>query len=189
MAHEYRYPLTRVCLRGGNMTLPRTMIGLFPDEGAVTVVDTLTGEEHVAHMSGPRVVSGLGPLYSVHGLDVNDELLVSQLDGERFAITAVARADEEAAAEDGEEDPGPEPASGSTEQQAQGASGASTEGSDAAPLAADRSDAQASEPTGGSSSAGCRQERRWVEDREAAAEPAWESGGGPGGDRTSLGEE
>lgn len=98
MAHEYRYPLTRVCLRGGNMTLPRTMIGLFPDGGSVTVVDTLTGDEHEVHMSGPRVVSGLGPLYSTHGLDVNDELLVSQLADDRFAITAVARADEESKA-------------------------------------------------------------------------------------------
>ncbi|MFA5594352.1 MAG: hypothetical protein WDA15_03615, partial [Trueperaceae bacterium] len=98
MAHEYRYPLTRVCLRGGNMTLPRTMIGLFPDDGTVTMVDSLTGAEHEAYMSGPRVVSGLGELYREHGLDVNDELIVSRLSDARFSITPVVRAEMEAAA-------------------------------------------------------------------------------------------
>ena len=98
MAHEYRYPLTRVCLRGGNMTLPRTMIGLFPDDGTVTMVDSLTGAEHEAYMNGPRVVSGLGELYREHGLDVNDELIVSRLGDARFSITPVVRAELEAAA-------------------------------------------------------------------------------------------
>ncbi len=91
MAQEYRYPLTRVCLRGGNMTLPRTMIDLFPETGDVTVVDALTGEELTAHMSGPRVVSGLGPLYRTHDLDVNDELVVEKLAERRFTMTPILR--------------------------------------------------------------------------------------------------
>lgn len=99
MAHEYRYPLTRVCLRGGNMTLPRTMMELFPHEGAVTLVDTITGVEHEAFMSSPRVVSGLGELYLQHGLDVNDELLVARLAEGRFAVTAVPRLEVQAEAE------------------------------------------------------------------------------------------
>lgn len=106
MAHEYRYPLTRVCLRGGNMTLPRTMIELFPDDGDVTIVDALTGEEHAAYMSGPRVVSGLGTLYRIHGLDVNDELLVTRLGDGRFGVTALARAGAQPEGEDGVQEDG-----------------------------------------------------------------------------------
>ena len=91
MAQEYRYPLTRVCLRGGAMTLPRTMIGLFPSDGSVVIVDTLTGTEHSVHMSHPRVVSGLGPLFREHGLEVNDELVIVPLGGIRFSVTPVLR--------------------------------------------------------------------------------------------------
>jgi len=138
MAHEYRYPLTRVCLRGGNMTLPRTMIGLFPDDGAVTMVDSLTGAEHEAYMSGPRVVSGLGELYREHGLDVNDELIVSRLSDARFSITPVVRAELEAEAEAaaaaegaGAEEPGAEDAGAHTD-----AAGGHAAGSQAADIGA-----------------------------------------------------
>lgn len=91
MSQEYRYPLTRVCLRGGTMTLPRAMLGLFPEAGEVVVVDTATDVEHVVEMSHPRVVAGLGPLYREHDLDVNDELVVAPLDDGRFALTPVRR--------------------------------------------------------------------------------------------------
>lgn len=91
MAQEYRYPLTRVCLRGGTMTLPRTMLGLFPESGSVVVVDTAAGVEYEAQMSHPRVVAGLGPLYRAQGLDVNDELLVAPGADGRFSITPVKR--------------------------------------------------------------------------------------------------
>lgn len=91
MAQEYRYPLTRVCLRGGAMTLPRTMIGLFPGDGSVVMVDTLTDTEHSVYMNHPRVVAGLGPLFREHGLEVNDELVIVPLGGIRFSVTPVLR--------------------------------------------------------------------------------------------------
>lgn len=91
MAHEYRYPLTRVCLRGGALTLPRTMLGLFPDEGEVVAVDTERDTEYVLEVRGPRSVAGLGELFRAHRLDVNDELLIRRLDDGRYAITPVLR--------------------------------------------------------------------------------------------------
>jgi hypothetical protein len=90
------------------------MMGLFPAEGAVTLVDTITGTEHEAYMSSPRVVSGLGELYLQHGLDVNDVLLVARLAEGRFGITAVprleAQEEEEAPSAPVTEDPEPAPA-------------------------------------------------------------------------------
>lgn len=91
MAEEYRYPLTRICLRHGALTLPRTMLGLFPDEGPVTAVDTIRDEEHQLSVDGPRRVSGLEPLFRAHKLDVNDEIVIRPLEDGRFAITPAPR--------------------------------------------------------------------------------------------------
>lgn len=99
---EYRYPLTRVCLRGGAMTLPRTMIGLFPTEGSFVAVDALTGAEHTLYMSHPRVVAGLGPMFREHGLEVNDELVISQAGESRYMVTPVLRSTLHGAAGDSE---------------------------------------------------------------------------------------
>lgn len=90
MAGEFRYPLTRYCLRSGTMTLPQAMVGLFP-EGPLRAVDTKTGAELELAFAPPRTVTGLGELYRSHGLAVNDELHVRALEDGRFAITPVAR--------------------------------------------------------------------------------------------------
>jgi hypothetical protein len=92
MAEEYRYPLTRICLRHGALTLPRTMLGLFPDEGPVTAVDTIRDEVYQLSVDGPRRVSGLEPLFRAHKLDVNDEIVIRPLEDGRFAITPAPRA-------------------------------------------------------------------------------------------------
>lgn len=90
MAGEFRYPLTRYCLRSGTMTLPQAMVGLFP-AGPLKALDTKSGEEVELSFAPPRTVMGLGELYRAHGLAVNDELHVRALDDGRFAITPVAR--------------------------------------------------------------------------------------------------
>ncbi len=90
MAGEFRYPLTRYCLRSGTMTLPQAMVGLFPS-GSATAVDTKTGAEHELDFMPPRTVTGLGELFREHRLAVNDELHVRALGEGRFAITAVSR--------------------------------------------------------------------------------------------------
>lgn len=73
------------------MTLPRAMLGVFPEEGEVTLVEGDTGEEHVANMSHPRVVAGLGPLYRQFELNVNDELILAKEGPRRFQFNVLKR--------------------------------------------------------------------------------------------------
>lgn len=91
MAKAYRYPLTRVCLRGGTMTLPLAMLQLFPEDGQIVAVDNETGEEYPLDLTSPRVLAGLGDLYAAHDLEVNDELHVAPLGGGRFGFEVVSR--------------------------------------------------------------------------------------------------
>lgn len=90
MAHVFRYPLTRFCLRSGTLTLPRTMVGLFPESGEVIVVDTITDEEFSVSVESPRSIAGFSGLFKRHQLAVNDELVIESLDDGRFAVTAAA---------------------------------------------------------------------------------------------------
>jgi hypothetical protein len=39
MADAYRYPLTRICLRTGSLTLPLNLLGVFPERGDIVAVD------------------------------------------------------------------------------------------------------------------------------------------------------
>lgn len=91
MPQEFRYPLTRYCLRGGALTLPRAMVGVFPDSGEVTALDTKSETEYQLTVVDERTVLGLGPLFKRHRLAVNDELVIRALDDGRYAITPVAR--------------------------------------------------------------------------------------------------
>ncbi len=91
MPQEYRYPLTRICLRSGSLTLPRTMLQLFPGEGNVTALDTKSDAEFEIEVTGPRSVEGFGAFFRQHHLDVNDELVIRELEDGRFAVTPVAR--------------------------------------------------------------------------------------------------
>lgn len=91
MARDYRYPLTRICLRSGELTLPRTMLELFPHSGTVTAYDTVLDAEVQLVVRGPRKVGGLADYFSAHDLDVNDTLLIRPLEDGRYALTAVAR--------------------------------------------------------------------------------------------------
>lgn len=91
MPSEFRYSLTRVCLKSGQLTLPKRMLELFPQEGPVHAVDTVSGSEFELHMVNPRTVAGLGEFFRQHGLEVNDEVTVRPLEDERFAFTPAAR--------------------------------------------------------------------------------------------------
>lgn len=90
MAHVFRYPLTRFCLKSGTLTLPRTMVGLFPDSGEVLMVDTITDQEFSVTAENARTVAGFSPLFKRHQLAVNDELVIEPLADSRFAVTATA---------------------------------------------------------------------------------------------------
>ena len=91
MPQEFRYPLTRYCLRGGAMTLPRAMVGLFPESGEIAALDTRSDTEYTLTAVDHRTITGLGPLLKQHRMAVNDELVIRPLEDGRFAFTAVKR--------------------------------------------------------------------------------------------------
>ena len=91
MPTDFKYSLTRVCLRTGRLTLPHTMSDLFPSEGVLRAVDTKRGTEFELTMQSPRVVAGLGDFFSDHHLNVNDVVLIKIVEDGRYALTPVAR--------------------------------------------------------------------------------------------------
>jgi len=90
MAEAYRYPLTRICLRTGSLTLPLNLLGVFPERGDVLALDPQKDVEFTLRVDGRRVL-GLGPFFEAHELTVNDELHIRPQEDGRFAITAVLR--------------------------------------------------------------------------------------------------
>ena len=91
MPDDFTYPLTRVCLRSGQLTLPQNMLHLFPDEGTVHAVDTSTGGEFELTMRTPRHVAGLSGFFETHNLDVNDRVTLKRLEDGRVSLTPLAR--------------------------------------------------------------------------------------------------
>ena len=82
MAKEYRYPLTRLCIRTGALTLPARLIELFPGEGTVLLRDSELEVEILADIPEPRVVMGLAEYFADFEVEVNDNLfLTPQTDG------------------------------------------------------------------------------------------------------------
>lgn len=91
MLHDFRYSLTRICLRSGQMTLPLSMLELFPQSGTVRALDTVKGQELTLTLVGARTVTGLAAFYREHGLDVNDQVLIRPLEDGRYALTPMPR--------------------------------------------------------------------------------------------------
>ena len=91
MLHDLRYSLTRICLRSGQMTLPLSMLTLFPESGAVRAFDTVKGQELTLTLSDVRTVIGLEGFYREHGLNVNDQVLIRLLEDGRYALTPMVR--------------------------------------------------------------------------------------------------
>ena len=91
MPHDFKYSLTRICLKSGRLSLPLRMFELFPQEGTVRAFDTNKGAEYLLHMSGPRMITGLGDFFRTHDLDVNDQVLIRLLEDGRYALTPLAR--------------------------------------------------------------------------------------------------
>lgn len=85
MAEAYRYPLTRICIRSGSLTLPMSLLGVFPEHGEVVGYDAGRDEEFLLQVEGRRV-AGLGPFFTAHELDVNDELHIRPMEDGRYAF-------------------------------------------------------------------------------------------------------
>ena len=86
---KFQYPLTRFCLRSGQMTLPQKMLELFPQEGIVKAIDTLNNKEVELDFKPPRTVIGLADFYSCHGLGVNDKVEVKIEENSCYSLTPI----------------------------------------------------------------------------------------------------
>jgi hypothetical protein len=73
------------------MTLPLSMLTLFPESGTVRAFDTVKGQELTLTLSEARTVTGLEGFYREHGLNVNDQVLIRLLEDGRYALTAMVR--------------------------------------------------------------------------------------------------
>jgi hypothetical protein len=87
---DFKYALTRMCLRAGQMTLTQKMLELFPQNSSVTVVDTTRNQEFKITTEA-RKISGLGGFFKLHNLEVNDEVLIHPLEDGRYAFTPLPR--------------------------------------------------------------------------------------------------
>ena len=92
MAPEFRYSLTRICLRTGQMSLSQRMAEIFPDSGIVRGLDTLDHREFELRVGEPRKVSGLAEYFERHRLEVNDQIQIRLVEDETIALTAMPRA-------------------------------------------------------------------------------------------------
>ncbi len=85
MNQEHRYSLTRVCLRRGELSLPRSLRGIFPEDSSVTAVDSTSGSRHDLRLQGTHVLAGMDAFFREHDLEVNDTILIRP--GEDGTIT------------------------------------------------------------------------------------------------------
>jgi hypothetical protein len=83
---NFKYVLTRICLRKGQMTLTGKMLERFPKEGSLIAIDTVSGEGLDLSI-GPRLLTGLGDFFRRHRLEVNDEVHIA-VDNDHYLFTA-----------------------------------------------------------------------------------------------------
>ena len=91
MAPEFRYSLTRICLRTGQLSLSQRMAEIFPDSGTVRGLDTLDHREFELRVGEPRKVSGLAEYFERHRLEVNDQIQIRLVEEGTIALTAMPR--------------------------------------------------------------------------------------------------
>ena len=84
---DFKYTLTRYCLRAGQLTLPQSMLELFPSEGTFQAVDTQQGEELSLSVPAPRTIDGVADFIKRHKLEVNDQILIRLRDDGGYAFT------------------------------------------------------------------------------------------------------
>lgn len=87
MPEEFKYSLTRICLRSGQLTLPRSLLELFPEEGGARALDTVRQQEFELVVYKPRTVAGFANFFDFHNLDVNDAVIISALETGSYSIT------------------------------------------------------------------------------------------------------
>src|SRR5690625_4055341 len=91
MTQEHRYSLTRVCLRRGELSLPRGLIGRFADGAVIEAVDSRTGSSFELLAEGDRLLRGLGGFFEEYELRPNDTLLIAVEQSDQVKLTARKR--------------------------------------------------------------------------------------------------
>lgn len=91
MSNEYKYTLTRICLRSGQLGLTQSMLAMFPEDGDIIAVDADKSTEFELKVENRRRISGMTKFFQTHHLDVNDEIHISTIDETHFLFAAVKR--------------------------------------------------------------------------------------------------
>lgn len=91
MADDYKYTLTRICLRSGQLSLTQSMLTMFPKDGSINVVDAEKNTEFELQVENRRRITGLSKFFQAHHLDVNDEVHISQIDDANYVFAALKR--------------------------------------------------------------------------------------------------
>ena len=91
MKQEHRYSLTRVCLRRGELSLPRSLRGVFPEDSVIKAVDSASGNEFELKLQGNSVLTGMDAFFSEHGLEVNDTVMIRPSEDGTVTLTPVKR--------------------------------------------------------------------------------------------------
>lgn len=76
MAQEFKYSVTRVCLRRGELSLPLNMVGLFSRQGSHCVHDTISDSQLEVTVVNERIVTGMAAFFEQHALGVNDLIVI-----------------------------------------------------------------------------------------------------------------
>jgi len=85
---EFKYPLSRACLKNGILTMPYSMQGLFPEEGEVLARDSQTSDEYTIRIIGNRRVEGFKDFIESHDLIVNDNIVILLDDDGSYSLRA-----------------------------------------------------------------------------------------------------
>ena len=88
---DFKYTLTRFCLRSGQLTLPHNLLELFPGEGAFEVEDSESGERLQLELVPPRTVAGMRGYFERHKPAVNDVIQIRQRDGGELSFALLTR--------------------------------------------------------------------------------------------------
>ena len=89
LANEFKYSLTSICLRSGQMALPQKMLKIFPEEGIVKAIDTISNQEVELDFQPPRTVVGFIDFYNRHQLRVNDKVEVKVEEDNSYSLTPI----------------------------------------------------------------------------------------------------
>jgi hypothetical protein len=92
MAMDFRYSLTRICLRTGQLSLSRRLAEIFPESGSITALDSLSDREFELTVVAPKRVEGVAGFLARHRLQVNDQIQLMPLPDGRIALTPLPRA-------------------------------------------------------------------------------------------------